>query len=246
MNNSEMFKNKTLKITDYFAPYDIPKVYHYFDYYNLATLKDVTYYDHLEPEYNAEDKPFYGFAIIEIEEWHNNNSAKFFYNAISENKGKMVYDDPNYWDIEFDNVEEVKEVKEVEEVEEVKEVKEEKNEINKPNINLKVEVNDETNEEYNLNENLDEHKHEHENENEDEDYVFSNEDDSYHEFYKKYDNSPQKNKKRKYSAIIENLKAENNDLRELLIKKQKNYKKNNKKKDNKPSWYRRLRVKVVE
>ena len=227
MNNSEMFKNKTLKITDYFAPFDIPKVYHYFHYYNLATLKDVTYYDHLEPEYNAEDKPFYGFAIIEIEEWHNNNSAKFFYNAISENKGKMVYDDPNYWDIEFDNVEEVKE---------------EKDEINKPNINLKVEVNDETNEEYNLNENPDER----EDEDDDEDYVFSNEHDYYHEFYKKYDNSPQKNKKRKYSAIIENLKAENNNLRELLIKKQKNYKKNNKKKDNKPSWYRRLRVKVVE
>ncbi len=227
MNNIEMFKNKTLKITDYFAPFDIPKVYHYFHYYNLATLKDVTYYDHLEPEYNAEDKPFYGFAIIEIEEWHNNNSAKFFYNAISENKGKMVYDDPNYWDIEFDNVEEVKE---------------EKDEINKPNINLKVEVNDETNEEYNLNENPDER----EDEDDDEDYVFSNEDDYYHEFYKKYDNSPQKNKKRKYSAIIENLKAENNNLRELLIKKQKNYKKNNKKKDNKPSWYRRLRVKVVE
>ena len=47
----------------------------------------------------------------------------------------------------------------------------------------------------------------------------------YYEFYKNYDNSPRKHKKRKYSSIIENLKAENNDLRELLIKKQKNYKK---------------------
>ena len=229
MNSTEMFKNKTLKISDYFAPFDIPKVYHYFDYYNIAKVKDVTYYDHVEPEYNAEDKPFYGYAIIEIEEWYNNNSAKFFYNAISENKGKMVYDDPYYWDVEFDNVE-------------VKDENEEKNEINKPNINLTVEVNNETNEEYNVNENPDEDK----DEDQDQDYVFNNEDESYYEFYKKYDNSPQKTKKRKYSAIIENLKAENNDLRELLIKKQKNYKKNNKKKDNKASWYRRLRVKVVE
>ena len=34
MNNSEMFKNKTLKIPDYFAPFQIPSVYYYFDYYN--------------------------------------------------------------------------------------------------------------------------------------------------------------------------------------------------------------------
>ena len=101
MDSVDMFKNTTLKIPDYFAPFDISKVYNYFDYYNLATLKNVTYNDHLESEYNCEDKPFYGFCIIEIEKWQNNNSAKFFYNAISENKGKMVYDDPYYWDVEF-------------------------------------------------------------------------------------------------------------------------------------------------
>jgi len=201
MSISEMFKNKTLKISDYFTPSDIPKVYHYFDYYNLATLKNVTYHD----------KPLYGYAIIEIEEWNNNNSAKFFYNAISENKGKMVYDDPYYWDVEFD----------------ISEVKEEKNKINKQNINLKIEVNSE-----------------------DEDYVFKHEyehediDECYYDFYKKYDNSPQKNKKRKYSAIIEDLKFENNELRSLLIKKQKNYKKNNKTKEYKKSWIRRLRSKI--
>jgi hypothetical protein len=223
MNNSEMFKNKILKISDCFAPHDIPKVYHYFDYY-------------------AENKPFYGYAIIEIEEWYDNNSAKFFYNAISDNKGKMVYDDPYYWDVEFYHVE----------------VEEEKNEINKPNINLKIEVN-------NVNDNQDENKHNDEDANHedanhedanhedanhedanDEEYVFVDDDNYCYDFYKKLDNSPQKTKKRKYSAIIENLKAENNDLRQLLIKKQKNYKKNNKKKDNKPSWYRRLRVKAVE
>jgi hypothetical protein len=209
MDTTDMFKNTTLKIPDYIAPFDIPKVYEYFDYYNLATLKDVTYYDHVEPEYNAEDKPFYGFCIIEIDHWHNNNSAKFFYNAISENKGKMVYNDPYYWDVEFNDVE-------------VKE--EEKNKVNETS-NLNLEVNEE----------------------DEENFVFESEDDtnnSHYKFYEKYDNSSRTSKKRKYSSIIENLKAENKDLRELLIKKQKNYKKNNKKKDNKPSWYRRLRVKV--
>lgn len=227
MNNSEMFKNTTLKITDYFAPFDIPKVYHYFDYYNLAKVKNVTYYDHAEPEYNAEDKPFYGFGIIEIEEWYNNNSAKFFYNAISENKGKMVYDDPYYWDVEFDNVE----VK-------YEQVNHEEN----INLNVKLEVKEVEEEE----EDVEEEEVDDPN---DEDYVYEDEDetnDLYYEFYKKYDNRSQKNKKRKYSAIIENLKAENNDLRKLLIKKQKNYKKNDKSKDKKSSWYRRLRVKVVE
>jgi hypothetical protein len=212
MDTTDMFKNTTLKIPDYIAPFDIPKVYEYFDYYNLATLKDVTYYDHVEPEYNAEDKPFYGFCIIEIDHWHNNNSAKFFYNAISENKGKMVYNDPYYWDVEFHDIE-------------VKE--EEKNELNQTS-NLNLEVNEDNN--------VDQ-----------ENYVFESEDDtndSHYKFYEKYDNSSRTNKKRKYSSIIENLKAENKDLRELLIKKQKNYKKNNKNKDNKPSWYRRLRVKV--
>ena len=116
MNTEKMFKNTILKISDYFTYSDIPKVYHYFDYYNIAKVKNVTYYDHVESEYNIEDKQFYGYAIIEIEEWYNNNSAKFFYNAISENKGKMVYDDPYYWDVEFHDVE-------------VKE--EEKNEVNK-------------------------------------------------------------------------------------------------------------------
>ncbi len=185
-NMDTIFKRKTLIISDFIAPFHVVDVYHHFDYYNIATLKNVKYYDHLEEEYNCENKPFYGFCIIEIDKWHNNNSAKNFYNAISENKGKIVYDDPRYWDVEF----------------------------------------------YSNNE-------------QDENYVFQEEDEIkedlnnnlYDNFYKKYDNS-QKNLKRKYSSIIENLKAENKDLRELLIKKQKNYKKNNKTKTNKISYYR--------
>ena len=227
MNTEKMFKNTILKISDYFTYSDIPKVYHYFDYYNIAKVKNVTYYDHVESEYNIEDKQFYGYAIIEIEEWYNNNSAKFFYNAISENKGKMVYDDPYYWDVEFYFNEE-------------KSLSQEKddrllqNDLEEYETKYNVVVKDE---------NFvfdDEVKEEEQNEEdqEDEDKKIQ------YEFYKKYDNRSKNNKKQKYSSIIENLKAENNDLRQILIKKQKNYRKNNKSKDKKSSWYRRLRPKM--
>ena len=223
MDNSDMFKNTTLKIID-IVPFDVTKVYNYFDYYNLATIKNVTHYYNMETNYT-------GYLIVEIEKWHNNTSAKIFYNAIDENKGKIMHDDPHYWDVQFHNTEFIKpnihlkikvqeddsdneeEVKEEEkEVKEIKEVKEEKEELDE-----------------------DEEYYEYEDETKDLTYMF----------YKKYDNNSRTNKKRIYSAFIENLKAENNELRELLIKKQKNYKKNNKKKDNKFSWHRRLRVKEI-
>lgn len=227
MNTEKMFKNTILKISDYFTYSDIPKVYHYFDYYNIAKVKNVTYYDHVESEYNIEDKQFYGYAIIEIEEWYNNNSAKFFYNAISENKGKIVYDDPYYWDVEFYFNEEKS-------LSQEKDDKELQNDLEEYETKYNVVVKDE---------NFvfdDEVKEEEQNEEdqEDEDKKIQ------YEFYKKYDNRSKNNKKQKYSSIIENLKAENNDLRQILIKKQKNYRKNNKSKDKKSSWYRRLRPKM--
>lgn len=227
MNTAKMFKNTILKISDYFTYSDIPKVYHYFDYYNIAKVKNVTYYDHVESEYNIEDKQFYGYAIIEIEEWYNNNSAKFFYNAISENKGKIVYDDPYYWDVEFYFNEEKS-------LSQEKDDKELQNDLEEYETKYNVVVKDE---------NFvfdDEVKEEEQNEEdqEDEDKKIQ------YEFYKKYDNRSKNNKKQKYSSIIENLKAENNDLRQILIKKQKNYRKNNKSKDKKSSWYRRLRPKM--
>lgn len=227
MNTAKMFKNTILKISDYFTYSDIPKVYHYFDYYNIAKVKNVTYYDLVESEYNIEDKQFYGYAIIEIEEWYNNNSAKFFYNAISENKGKIVYDDPYYWDVEFYFNEEKS-------LSQEKDDKELQNDLEEYETKYNVVVKDE---------NFvfdDEVKEEEQNEEdqEDEDKKIQ------YEFYKKYDNRSKNNKKQKYSSIIENLKAENNDLRQILIKKQKNYRKNNKSKDKKSSWYRRLRPKM--
>tara|TARA_B100000963_G_scaffold358328_1_gene382728 strand:- start:1861 stop:2697 length:837 start_codon:yes stop_codon:yes gene_type:complete len=278
-----MFSKKTLMIPDLITKNDIPKVYNYFDYFDIAKLNNVTYYDHNEEEFYSDDKSHYGYVIIEVEEWNNNNnSSKYFYEAICENKGKMIYEDPYYWNVLFydseevtnDNCNNVKcivnsdsestnfvehtyennccnvddnnkvklEIKlnssdEDEEVE-VKD-EDEEDEVEE------VEVKDEDEEVEEVEELDDEEVDE---EVKDENYVFGEDEtnDFKDKFYKKYDYSFDKNKKRKYSKIIENLKAENNDLRELLIKKTKKYKKNDKFKDNNFSWYRRLRVKVVE
>ena len=93
--------NKELYIPDFILPQDIPKVYNYFEYYNIAKLNSVEVFDHPEPEYNCENKPYYGYAIILVDEWYNTNISKSFYQSLLENRCKMVYDDPYYWDLEF-------------------------------------------------------------------------------------------------------------------------------------------------
>ena len=249
-----MFSKKTLMIPDLITKNDIPKVYNYFDYFDIAKLNNVTYYDHNEEEFYSDDKSHYGYVIIEVEEWNNNNnSSKYFYEAICENKGKMIYEDPYYWNVLFYDSEEVtndncNNVKcivnsDSESTNYVEHTYEDNccnvHDNNKVKLEIKLHSSDED-EEVEVEDEVEEVK--------DENYVFGEDEtnDFKDKFYKKYDYSFDKNKKRKYSKIIENLKAENNDLRELLIKKTKNYKKNDKFKDNKFSWYRRLRVKVVE
>ena len=64
--HTNTMQNMVLTIPDYVTPMDIPKVYNYFEYYNIAEIKNVLYFDHPEEEYYCEDKPFYGFMIIEI------------------------------------------------------------------------------------------------------------------------------------------------------------------------------------
>ena len=52
-------------------------------------------------EYYVEDKPFYGYAVIEIREWYKNNGSLSFYENLISGNAKMVYEDPEYWDVEF-------------------------------------------------------------------------------------------------------------------------------------------------
>ena len=264
-----MFSNKTLMIPDLITKNDIPKVYNYFDYFDIAKLNNVTYYDHNEEEFYSDDKSHYGYVIIEVEEWNNNNnSTKYFYEAICENKGKMIYEDPYYWNVLFydsevtnDNCNNVNCIvnSDSESTSYVEHTYEDNccnvHDNNKVKLEIKLHSSDEDEDEEVEVKHEDEveeleelEEDEVDEEVKDENYVFGEDEtnDFKDKFYKKYDYSFDKNKKRKYSKIIENLKAENNDLRELLIKKTKKYKKNDKFKDNNFSWYRRLRVKVVE
>ena len=61
-----MFSNKMLYIPDYVVSEDIPTIINYFDYYNIAKVKNVEVFNHLESEYLTEYNDFYCFALIEI------------------------------------------------------------------------------------------------------------------------------------------------------------------------------------
>jgi hypothetical protein len=96
-----MFSNTTLYIPDYVVYEDIPTIIKYFDYYNIAKVKKVEVFKHHELEYYVEDRYNYGFALIEIDYYYDNQGARNFYNTIENNKGLMVYDDPNFWEVQF-------------------------------------------------------------------------------------------------------------------------------------------------
>ena len=96
-----MFSNTTLYIPDYVVVEDIPTIIKYFDYYNIAKVKKVQVFKHCEPEYYVEDRCPYGFALIEIDYYYSNQGARNFYSAIENNKGLIVYDDPKFWEVQF-------------------------------------------------------------------------------------------------------------------------------------------------
>jgi hypothetical protein len=96
-----MFSNTTLYIPDYVVVEDIPTIIKYFDYYNIAKVKKVQVFKHCEPEYYVEDRCPYGFAVIEIDYYYNNQGARNFYSAIENKKGLIVYDDPKFWEVQF-------------------------------------------------------------------------------------------------------------------------------------------------
>jgi len=96
-----MFSNKMLYIPDYVVYEDIPTIIKYFEDFNIAKIRNVQVFKHLEPEYYVEDKYNYCYALIEVEFYYNNQGAQNFYNAIENNKCAMVYDDPLYWEVQF-------------------------------------------------------------------------------------------------------------------------------------------------
>ena len=92
---------KTLVIPDLVLESDITYIIDYFDYYNLANVKQVKVYKHPEQEYYVEDRNLFGYAVIEIEEWYQNNSSLSFYENLINENAKIIYDDPMSWQVEF-------------------------------------------------------------------------------------------------------------------------------------------------
>lgn len=243
-----MYSNKVLYIPDFILPQDISKVYDYFKTFNIAKLKNVQVFDHSEPEYNCEDRAYYCYAIIIVDEWYNNPDTYSFYKSIEENRCKIVYDDPLYWDLEFYEDEDLLK----EENEKVTIKIEEFSIPPPPPVSLNESFKSENDE--HAEDNYSEDSFEENDFSNDETYEFSdseNEEDKAFEYYIKYEKkklskSKKTNaKKRKYNQEVEALKEENNELKELLIKRNKNYLKNNKSKPEKNAWSRRLRVKTT-
>ena len=94
-----------LYIPDYILPGDENTIIEFFNNFEIAKVEKVEIYQHNEPEYNAawtDELPYiYCYAIIYIKEWYNTKLAENFYNNIIEQKAKIVYNDPDYWDVEF-------------------------------------------------------------------------------------------------------------------------------------------------
>jgi len=214
-NMPNMFDKKVLYISDMVVPSDIPKIIDYFETYTIAKVYDVLVYEHREQEYFVEDLDLYCNAVIIIDEWYDNSAAKSFYHSLLDNKCKMVYDDPKFWDLEFyEQPEEYNNIALI--------IKHDKEEPEEPEEVKKEEQEEELEEE------------------DEQEYYIG------YGFYDKLDKqkSP-KRSKRKFNAEMVALKTENIELKALLIKKNKNFLKNNKDKAQTSNWLRRLRQKQM-
>lgn len=235
--DENMFTNKLLFIPDYIHDLnDATTIKDYFEKFNIAKIKNVEiikyfYYDCY-------------YAIIEVDKWYINRTSINFYNNLMNNTCKMVYDDPHFWRLYV-----------YEYVDDYYNYINNKETVNETNV--KLEENDENDENYNISEDeynyiFEESDNEEDDETLDKDYVYSEDelfdDEKYYEYSNKIykiKDSPDRKRKRKYSLESElaNVKEEVNNLKKMLIKKNKNYLKNNKSKDYKNAWTRRLRQK---
>jgi hypothetical protein len=203
-NNNMLYSIKILTIPDFVLPMDIPKIINWFDYYNIANVKNVEFREHPEPEYYVEDKPYYGYAVIEIDEWYKNNSSRTFYEYLASGSAKMVYDDPYYWVVEF------------------YEARTQEEEVNNVIINL----NDVSN-------------------NKEEDDEYYNEEFIEYKSQKRSRVQTRSMTKRTEDKSKSNLlNTENLTLKDLIVKKNKNFNKREKRKRYKNERSRRLRQKL--
>ncbi len=232
-----MYSEKILMIPDYVLPRDVPAIYNYFKTFNIADVESVEYRDHEEPEYWVEDKPFYGYAIIKINNWHDNTCTYNFYQKLIDNSCKMVYDDPYYWNLQFYN----------------------------PYVNYNNSPDNIENNNFNLqyqeveHDNEDEHQHEDDHEDDYDEYYSGDEkDDVKDKDYEYCDTDDEKDRPYEYDYLYSKLDKKitvktknkpktnydntNKNITELLTSK--NYMKKNKRKEFKNVWVRRLRQKT--
>ena len=224
--------HKNLIIPDYVLLSDLTTIANFFEKYNIAKIKSVNFYEGNTTMYEDDngDTHYYGYAKIEIDEYYNNQCSKNFYDTIINNKCKIVFDDYDYWDLKFDfsfssevNVDNIKKELEIEvnnnsDIENTAhEVKEEVEE------EVKGEVEDEVEEEV-------------EEELYDDKYSF--------EYYNKLDSIQTRSKTNSKTKSKTNP-GNDKSLNDLIIKKNKNYLKNNKRKEFKNEWTRRLRCKLA-
>jgi len=252
-----MFSKKMLYIPDYVVYEDIPTIIKYFEDFNIAKIKNVQVFKHLEPEYYVEDKYNYCYALVEVEFYYNNQGAQNFYNAIENNKCLMVYDDPLYWEVQFSPFKEhtIQLVNDCNTSTSCNSICDCTTHI----VNTMYDTSEEEHyyssgsEEYDTEEYDTEEYDTEEDDPKDPDYVDDEEeasDDDYnYETYKKNYanfNSKQKAKKQKLSnelsemkKTIELIKNKQEKMRHLLIH---NKKSKSKTKEHKANWARRLRV----
>lgn len=241
-----MFSKKMLYIPDYVVYQDIPTIIKYFEDFNIAKIKNVQVFKHLEPEYYVEDKYNYCYALIEVEFYYNNQGSQNFYNAIENNKCVMVYDDPLYWEVQFSPFKE-----------HAMPLVSDCNSSTNSNT-----ICDSTTHNHNVNDVCDT--------SEEEDYYYSSEEDdpkdpdyedeeedeesdddyNYETYKKNYANFKSKQKAKKQKLLnelseiqktIELIKNKQEKMRKLLIQNKKSKSKTNEYKTN---WSRRLRVSI--
>lgn len=250
-HNEEMYKNMVLTIPDLVLPQHIPYIIHWFDYYGIADVKKVDVRVHPEPEYYVEDKPYYGYAVIEIREWYKNNRSLSFYENLITGYANMVYDDPYYpnnYEIEFyepRTQEEVNNIVLVQPETQADLESDPESEHQQDKFDL---VKDDEDKEYLKAETLEAKQQIESYEEDDENYEFveSNEDYKYEYLLQKGHkmNTRYKTKCKEDKGEATNLNTENITLTEIIVKKNKNYRKRNKRKVYKNEWNRRLRVKL--
>ena len=257
-----MFGENTLIIPDRVLKDDLPFIIHFFEHYKIATLQDAQYFDHVKDEYDNDNNTVFGYVIVKVKRWYDNNGAVSFYESLLNNKAKLVYNDPVYWDVKLYNNENSNLVIESSEGSHETMNSVSLNTSSSPNLqdcdsnaNSNSEYEDEQEwyyeefDEYTDSSEEEDEEYEEDDVGKDPDYEFSEtdtEEDNYYEYtnnrMRKLSNRVRTNKKQKHNDD----NVDNNEmLVNLVVPKNKNYMKNNKRKSFKNEWSRRLRVKTA-